>query len=102
VIAHMILSGAQFEQPASQNTLMANPNPFGEEIDVVIFSSSNMTVQLSLVDNSGKVHWLKENMELKNGYNYLLVSELGKLAAGVYFLRVGSDSWSDTVKLLKN
>ncbi|OFY09962.1 MAG: hypothetical protein A2W93_00115 [Bacteroidetes bacterium GWF2_43_63] len=102
VIAHMILSGNNFEAPGSQNKLMANPNPFSEEIDVVIYLTSNVTANLSIVDNGGKVVWSKDSLELKIGYNYQLIAGLGNLSAGVYFLRVSSDSWADSSKLLKN
>lgn len=102
VIAHMILNGNEFEQPASGNSLMANPNPFSEELDVIIYSSTGYKANLSLVDSNGKMHWSKDSLELKKGYNYLLVTGLGKLSTGVYFLRVATDLWSDSVKLLKN
>jgi len=102
VIAHMLASGNQFVRPDSGNLLMANPNPFNAEIDVVVLSESSMVVQLSMVNNSGKIHWSADNYQLKPGYNYLLISNLAKLSSGLYFLRVQSDVWSDTIKLLKN
>ena len=81
---------------------MANPNPFSEEMDVVIFVTSNITASLSIVDNNGKIVWSKDSLALKNGYNYQLITDLGKLSAGVYFLRLSSDTWADSLKLLKN
>lgn len=102
VVAHMLASGNQFVRPDSGNLLMANPNPFTGEIDAVILAETSLSVQLSLVDNSGKMHWSAENYQLKTGYNYILISDLAKLSSGMYFLRVQSDNWSDTIKLLKN
>jgi len=102
VVAHMLAGGNQFVRPDSGNLLMGNPNPFNSEIDVVVLAETSMTVQVSLVDNSGKMHWSAENYQLKTGYNYLLISNLAKLSSGLYFLRVQSDNWSDTIKLLKN
>ncbi|KAF5037750.1 Subtilase family protein [anaerobic digester metagenome] len=102
VIAHMILNGNAIDVHASQNRLMGNPNPFSEEMDVVIFVTTNMTANLSLVDNNGKEVWSKDSLTLKNGYNYQLITGLGKLNAGVYFLRLSSEIWVDSLKLLKN
>lgn len=102
VIAHMILSGNEFEQPGNKNTLLANPNPFSEEIDLVMHVSANMSVNIQLSDNNGKIVWSNENYSLKPGYNYLLVNNLGKLASGIYILRVNSDSWAESTKLIKN
>ena len=75
---------------------------FSEEMDVVIFVTTNMTANLSLVDNNGKEVWSKDSLTLKNGYNYQLITGLGKLNAGVYFLRLSSEIWVDSLKLLKN
>jgi len=102
VIAHMILNGNAIDVHASQNRLMANPNPFSEEMDVVIYVTSNITANLSIVDNNGKIVWSNDSLALKNGYNYQLITDLGKLSAGVYFLRLSSDTWADSLKLLKN
>ncbi|MPL97754.1 hypothetical protein SDC9_43949 [bioreactor metagenome] len=102
VIAHMILNGNEFNSPGSDNSLMANPNPFSEELDVIIYSTSSSASKLSLVDSNGKIHWSKDSLELKKGYNYLLVTGLGKLSTGVYFLRIATDLWTDSLKLLKN
>lgn len=102
VIAHMILGGNNLDITTSQNKLMANPNPFSEEIDVVMYVTANATVNLSIVDNGGKVVWSKDSLELKIGYNYQLIAGLGYLSSGVYFLRVSSESWAESSKLLKN
>jgi hypothetical protein len=102
VIAHMILSGGEFEQPGNNNSLMANPNPFSEEIDLVMYVSAGMTANIQLSDNNGKIVWSTENYSLKHGYNYLLVNNLSKLASGVYILRVNSDTWAESTKLIKN
>jgi hypothetical protein len=102
VIAHMILSGGEFEQPGNNNSLMANPNPFSEEIDLVMYVSAGMTANIQLSDNNGKIVWSTKNYSLKHGYNYLLVNNLSKLASGVYILRVNSDTWAESTKLIKN
>lgn len=102
VVAHMILNGNNIDVQASQNKLMANPNPFGEEIDVVVYVTAAIKANLSIIDNNGKVVWTKDDMTFKSGFNYQLISGLGKLPAGVYILRINADNWNETVKLLKN
>lgn len=102
VIAHMILSGGEFTQPSEQNSLMANPNPFSEEIDLVIYAVQSVTAKIQLTDNNGKVVWSNDSYNLKPGYNYLLVTDLSKLASGVYILRVNTDTWAASTKLIKN
>jgi hypothetical protein len=103
-VANMILNGIFLDMNFSKNKIFANPNPFEEDIDVVIYLSDNVNANadLSLVDNNGKVVWSNKNLSLKIGYNYLLVSGLGKIKSGIYFLRINSNSWSESVKLLKN
>lgn len=101
-VANMILNGIFLDMNFSKNKIFANPNPFEEDIDVVIYLSDNANADLSLVDNNGKVVWSNKNLSLKIGYNYLLVSGLGKIKSGIYFLRINSNSWSESVKLLKN
>ena len=101
-VANMILNGIFLDMNFSKNKIFANPNPFEEDIDVVIYLSDNANADMSLVDNNGKVVWSNKNLSLKIGYNYLLVSGLGKIKSGIYFLRINSNSWSESVKLLKN
>ncbi len=102
VIAHMILGGTPYEQPESGNKIIVNPNPFSDELDVVLYVTSSMEVKLSLVDNGGKTVLTKDKMNLKPGYNYSLLTDLNRLSSGVYILRVNGDGWADSVKLLKN
>jgi hypothetical protein len=76
------------------------PNPFIEKIGVTITLNKAEALQLQLIDFSGRLCSTK-NIEGKKGNNLIEINNLGKLAQGMYYIRVNTANASLQQKILK-
>lgn len=100
-VAHMVLSGQELPGSEEEYFLMANPNPFTEEIDIILYANTRGTAVLQLLDQNGKKVWQKKDFEFIPGYNYYLMNEVSSFSNGVYVLNCFSDNFKLTQKLIK-
>lgn len=100
-VAHMVLSGQEMPASENENFLLANPNPFSEEIDMILFATQSGTAVIQVLDSNGKKVWQNKDFNYIPGYNYYLISGLNTLSNGIYILSVSCDSFKLTHKLLK-
>ncbi|MBN2728213.1 MAG: S8 family serine peptidase [Bacteroidales bacterium] len=100
-VAHMVLSGQEMPASENENFLLANPNPFSEEIDMILFATQSGTAVIQVLDSNGKKVWQNKDFNYIPGYNYYLISGLNSLSNGIYILSVSCDSFKLTHKLLK-
>ena len=100
-VAHMVLSGQEMPIANEETYMMANPNPFIEEIDLILYANQSGTAKIQLLSPSGKKVWENKNFEFINGYNYLLISDLQSLKSGIYILRCSNENWKLTQKMIK-
>lgn len=100
-VAHMILSGQEMPDLEEEYYLMTNPNPFKDEIDVILYSTKRGTAVLQLLDQNGKKVWQKNDFDYIPGYNYYLISNISFKANGVYVLSCSGEDFKLTHKLIK-
>ncbi|WP_460552258.1 T9SS type A sorting domain-containing protein [Ferruginibacter profundus] len=76
------------------------PNPFTEKVSITVTLNKATALQLQVIDFSGRLCSTK-NMEGKKGNNYIELNGLGKLAQGVYYIRVSTADAVLQQKVLK-
>jgi hypothetical protein len=74
---------------SQKNLVTAWPNPFAGEIKVSYLSQGNASVQVRLMDNSGKIVSMN-SFQVVNGMNQLSVQGTGSLPAGIYIIEVSN------------
>ena len=82
-------------------TIQIFPNPFIDEVNLLLNSSEEGNGMMQLIDVSGKII-AKKYFTLSFGMNVLAWDDLPALSNGVYFLRVASGRMILTEKLIKN
>ncbi len=76
------------------------PNPFTEKISLTITLGKATPLQLQVVDFSGRICCTK-NADGAKGNNYIELKGLGKLAQGMYYIRVNTPDAVLQQKVLK-
>jgi hypothetical protein len=76
------------------------PNPFSQNLSIVLDNIQDLSVQIQLMDMSGK-SVLHKNLGLESGSHLLNLDEAGNLPGGIYFLRLDYLGKSETYKLVK-
>ncbi|MFA7272471.1 MAG: CotH kinase family protein [Crocinitomicaceae bacterium] len=76
------------------------PNPFNERIEIVFHSTLNETVQIKLLDASGRIV-LDANYPSENGLQTIQLQNLSHLSSGVYFLELTVGNEKVTKKIIK-
>ena len=80
--------------------ILVNPNPFTDRLMIYFTSEKEETVTVSLYDNAGKTV-VSNQVSVKPGSNQVKLKDLGKLAAGVYIIKVKTSSGTLNQKLVK-
>jgi hypothetical protein len=78
----------------------AYPNPFINDVNLSFRAEKPGTVELNLVDLTGRM-LRSETYTHKSGDNTLLLEDLGNIPGGIYFLRLENINSAFSVKLLK-
>jgi len=75
------------------------PNPFNSQFRILFSTSDSEQVDISVYDMSGKLLWLKENLETTAGKNFYQIDQLNELAQGLYFvnIQVGDKRYSKKI-----
>lgn len=75
------------------------PNPFNSQFRILFSTSDSEQVDISVYDMSGKLLWLKENLETTAGKNFYQIDQLNDLAQGLYFvnIQVGEKRYSKKI-----
>lgn len=76
------------------------PNPFSERVDLTITLSKATTLSVQMIDFSGRICSTKKSEGIK-GNNTLQLNGLGKLAPGMYYIRISTADAVLQQKLLK-
>lgn len=76
------------------------PNPFSQNLSIVLDNIQDLSVQIQLMDMSGK-SVMHKNLGLESGSHLLNLDEAGNLPGGIYFLRLDYLGKSETYKLVK-
>lgn len=84
--------------PKNINLISAFPNPASDHITLVLNSKSNEILNLTIVDQSGRIIKNK-NLELKPGFEEYQM-DLNAISQGIYFLKITSDNYSEITRLV--
>jgi len=76
------------------------PNPFRDNLKLFVFSSTTETINLRILDISGKMI-LSSAHELYQGLNYIQISNLNFLSAGVYIIHLKNSDQNLFSKIIK-
>jgi hypothetical protein len=77
------------------------PNPAADYAVLNIYSGTQATATMRLIDNSGR-QILTRSFMVNNGNNSIVLDHLAGLPKGIYFLQVSSGNTTYSEKLLKN
>ena len=80
----------------SSQKLLAYPNPAKSGLNVSYESNEEATLNIQVIDMTGKVHWTKQIEGLKGDNNFRL--DIDNLPNGAYFMRV-NDSTTQFFKM---
>jgi hypothetical protein len=83
-----------------ETSLYLYPNPVNDVLTVSLYSNSDQSAVIQLMDVSGKVLFESEQL-IKKGINFIQISQLSGLAAGIYAVQVTSGRELYTVKMVK-
>jgi len=86
--ANKILSGFNTCCKPSENSFNLFPNPFTNDLIVVLNVMNNDKANIELIDIKGKLVFNQENYILHKGCNYIILDTLNKLSKGNYIVRV--------------
>ena len=100
--AHLILKG--YDVMAAQSTFLVNimNNPFQDICYAGIYAASAQELTFTLTDANGKlVSTKKESMAAGEYRNFQITGDLNIIHSGIYFLRIESNRYAYTAKLVK-
>jgi hypothetical protein len=83
-----------------ENKTEAGPNPFKSWIKLSYYSSSSITTEINITDQSGKVI-ISRQVTSGEGMNSYVFDDLSFLRAGVYFISVNEPGKISVVKVIK-
>ena len=76
------------------------PNPFTSQLSVQFFCNSEEQIHIVLLDQTARPV-LKRTTSGMQGANTLVLPSLAGLSAGIYFLRISGDDFTETRKIVK-
>lgn len=79
----------------SESRFVIYPNPVSDFFWIKNLNENDIT-ELALFNNLGKVVWFKHQIQ---PYSQINISEL---SSGVYYLRISSDTYMETIKIIKH
>lgn len=99
--AHLYLSLVEQEHFAKTHTIKTFPNPFRSFLSVEIFSDTQQSFNVQILNLFGQV-MLKKEVEL-NGldFKHIQLTQLNSLTNGIYILRVESENRVVQKKIIK-
>lgn len=102
--AHAILNSMGLgiaEAANADENLSVYPNPFSEGFQINFYSSKKETVQIELLDLSGREMYKEEKMVNADCMNTISVNAITKFSKGVYVLRLTSPEKTYFKKIVK-
>jgi len=87
-VANKILSEFNTCCKPSENSFNLFPNPFTNDLIVVLNVMNNDKANIELIDIKGKLVFSQENFILHKGCNYIILDTLNKISKGSYIVRI--------------
>ena len=88
----------RFDELENDMQLEAYPNPFSDEVTIMINLSAGENYQIQITDLNGDIIH-KEDHNFKSGIHKL---DLSQCDSGMYIVEVASDQGSEHIKVMKN
>ena len=82
------------------NQLEVFPNPFENNLNLVINSSINTNAQIEIIDVQGKMVY-QNTIRLTQGFNSYSMNDLSALPNGTYIIQVNNNENIQTIKINK-
>jgi serine protease AprX len=86
-VAHLILGGQEFPDIKNNKHVLLAPNPFQDILLITFFATDTHQIAVELFDLRGKLYH-KRTFQKQSGYNAVYLTDLDKLAAGTYILKI--------------
>ncbi|MCX7696599.1 MAG: S8 family serine peptidase [Bacteroidales bacterium] len=102
-IASLLLGGQDFSLTSEKLAVFAYPNPFDEEINLIVYSNKKADLDVQILNSQGKVVF-QTTFKTIVGYNYYYLTFLNNRKlnrAGTYFLKVSDSYRLAETKLIK-
>jgi serine protease AprX len=99
-VAHLILGGHDFPDITSAKLVTVAPNPFQDLLMITFYATDTHQVSLELYDMRGKLYHSRSYLKT-NGFNVIPLSDLDKLAAGAYILKITDGKNVITQKVIR-
>lgn len=99
-MAMQIAKSLTYTEYKELSLLRVFPNPLMDNIKLFVFSKTNESTNLEILDISGKV-MLSLTYQLNKGINYFQITNLNFLSAGVYIVHLKNSNQNLYRKILK-
>lgn len=86
--ANTILHNNAIKNPFLDNIFSISPNPFSDKIAIYFFCETTQKGIIEILDLTGKTQKKIEIANLKKGYNFIEIKELGAMENAVYVIRL--------------
>lgn len=100
-LASIILSGINPDIVKESNQLFVVPNPFKDDVKIVYNSPDTHNINIEIFDMEGKLMFSRKNLNRRVGFNYYHLEGLENFKQGFYFIRILSDNFKTTQKVMK-
>lgn len=99
-VAMQLAQMLAFSENNSLSLLKIFPNPFINNPKLIVFSSTHEMTNMTILDISGRMV-ISSDYELHQGLNYIQISNLNFLSAGVYIIHLKNSDQNLFSKIIK-
>jgi len=94
------ISGVE-ELKDQSNAIKVYPNPFTDRAEIQISLNKNSEIKANLYDNQGRIIWQSQTINSLIGLNNLQIDNLPNIPAGIYYIRVETETDNRYIKVVK-
>ena len=100
-IANAMLLGIDAYQLNDNQTLNVYPNPFNTDFSINFYSSKKQTIQIELIDISGRKIYKEEKSVSANSARVFILDGMNEISKGIYVLRLVTPEKTYFQKVIK-
>jgi len=101
-LANILLQNKDIDNAALLNDFKVLPNPFRDAFHVLFYSDKSQNIDIELVDLAGKNIYQKVGVLCDIGSNLIRIDYLGDLKAGMYIIKISTESEHYSQKVVKD
>jgi len=91
-LASIIVSSFDKEKLDNANAIEVFPNPFSDQVKILFNAVDTQSVQIQIVDLTGRQVYMSEKINRRQGLNYHRIEALGGLKNGFYIVNIIADN----------